>query len=609
MQKTIHVRSGLGSGTGTVQVNFMDHQLTFLCHTTNRRLTIPAELALDLEEALIIGGEFNVFLVARGKEEHRWIVGVDCSSAISVNVQDVIKLSDELKNFYAQGLSMYTFNREDSERDTVNLHVQNQVRFHDIHDDDKVVVDDKYVGDLIAILRGDVEIPAYAGDIEVTRCLVDSNNLLLDGGNAEMVILHHDILDEIVEILLRYADGLEVPEEEPEVDQIMNYMQAGLLATLEMGTNPILGLALTLAKMEADGVVTSEQLNESLGVPLPVLEPEEREDEEVYVKTREFDGLEEGETVTLTISADTFEIEDSFGRSMTFLNSMAGDIISAIDAGYQGRSVERDGFSFRIDSDGDLELEDFNDEYCCIYIDEDSVERFRLEMGKIRGFITNIRVRPGYGDPGDENDSVPLTVQVVDHNLQGESALSHFIRTGDTLPMQREQESQGHVFAKSSDEREAEKSHDDPSSFFHEEDEFDMSNPKDAIGVTKVPMDMLPEVAMIHGSLGMLEGALKYGKHNYRFAPVKASIYIAAAMRHLLKYANGQERDPKTQIRELGSVIANAAILLDAEAHGTLIDDRTQTNIVEDVLAEEMGTVEKLKDLFGRDTRLLPDRQ
>ncbi len=44
--------------------------------------------------------------------------------------------------------------------------------------------------------------------------------------------------------------------------------------------------------------------------------------------------------------------------------------------------------------------------------------------------------------------------------------------------------------------------------------------------------------------------------------------------RHLEKYKNGEDRDPKTKVHHLGSVMACASIILDTEACGKLIDDR-----------------------------------
>jgi hypothetical protein len=102
----------------------------------------------------------------------------------------------------------------------------------------------------------------------------------------------------------------------------------------------------------------------------------------------------------------------------------------------------------------------------------------------------------------------------------------------------------------------------------------DPTNPKDAIGSMKVPMGLFPAIAIAYGSLGMFEGELKYGLVNYRATPVRASIYLDALHRHIAKWASGEERDKKTKVPHLGNALSCIAIILDARAAGTLIDDR-----------------------------------
>lgn len=99
-------------------------------------------------------------------------------------------------------------------------------------------------------------------------------------------------------------------------------------------------------------------------------------------------------------------------------------------------------------------------------------------------------------------------------------------------------------------------------------------NPKDAAGRAKLPLHLWPPAASALGSLGLLEGALKYGRNNWRATPVYASIYVAAAKRHLDAWFDGQDTAPDTGVPHLGNALACLAILVDAEAHGTLIDDR-----------------------------------
>lgn len=100
------------------------------------------------------------------------------------------------------------------------------------------------------------------------------------------------------------------------------------------------------------------------------------------------------------------------------------------------------------------------------------------------------------------------------------------------------------------------------------------TNPKDAIGSTKLPMSLVPSTIVAEVALAYLEGALKYGRYNWRVAGVRASIYSDALLRHHAKWWNGEDEDRKTRVKHLASVIACAGTLLDAELCGKLNDDR-----------------------------------
>lgn len=104
--------------------------------------------------------------------------------------------------------------------------------------------------------------------------------------------------------------------------------------------------------------------------------------------------------------------------------------------------------------------------------------------------------------------------------------------------------------------------------------EIKETNPKDAIGATKLPMHLIPGSAKAYLAIAFLEGALKYGKYNWRVAGVRASIYADAMERHYEKWKNGEDEDPTTKVPHLASVMACAAIILDAAVCGKLTDDR-----------------------------------
>lgn len=100
------------------------------------------------------------------------------------------------------------------------------------------------------------------------------------------------------------------------------------------------------------------------------------------------------------------------------------------------------------------------------------------------------------------------------------------------------------------------------------------TNPKDLIGNTKVSITKFPPIGTVMGAMAMMDGADKYGPYNWRAKDVKASIYIDAAMRHLMSWFEGEEFADDSRVHHLGHAIACAAILLDAQANGNLIDDR-----------------------------------
>lgn len=100
------------------------------------------------------------------------------------------------------------------------------------------------------------------------------------------------------------------------------------------------------------------------------------------------------------------------------------------------------------------------------------------------------------------------------------------------------------------------------------------TNPKDAIGSDKLPLHLWPSTATALGCLGLLDGALKYGRSNFRAIGVRASIYYDAARRHLDAWFEGENTDPDSGLPHHAHALACLAILVDAEAVGKLTDDR-----------------------------------
>lgn len=130
-----------------------------------------------------------------------------------------------------------------------------------------------------------------------------------------------------------------------------------------------------------------------------------------------------------------------------------------------------------------------------------------------------------------------------------------------------------------------------------ESPELKDTNPKDAIGSTKLPLDLVPDTLSVFAALAFTEGATKYGAYNWRVAGVRASIYKAALERHLKKWWNGEWADEKTKVPHLASVIACAAIILDAQVAGKLTDDRPPAISLSSLIDSLEDNVKYLKEL------------
>lgn len=100
------------------------------------------------------------------------------------------------------------------------------------------------------------------------------------------------------------------------------------------------------------------------------------------------------------------------------------------------------------------------------------------------------------------------------------------------------------------------------------------TNPKDAVGTGKVPFSTVPARPVAEIGLAMLEGARKYGRHNYRVAGVRASVYYDAALRHLTAWWEGQDIDPDSGLPPVVKAMACLVVLRDAELNLMLTDDR-----------------------------------
>ena len=100
------------------------------------------------------------------------------------------------------------------------------------------------------------------------------------------------------------------------------------------------------------------------------------------------------------------------------------------------------------------------------------------------------------------------------------------------------------------------------------------TNPKDAIGITKIPFSTIPAKIMAWVGLALLEGAIKYARHNYRVAGVRASVYYDACLRHLTAWWEGEDIDSDSGLPHPIKAIACLVVLMDSMDIGNFNDDR-----------------------------------
>lgn len=100
------------------------------------------------------------------------------------------------------------------------------------------------------------------------------------------------------------------------------------------------------------------------------------------------------------------------------------------------------------------------------------------------------------------------------------------------------------------------------------------TNPKDAIGIRKAALSALPIRVLWRVGLAMMEGALKYGRHNYRAAGVRASVYFDASLRHKFSWWEGEDIDPDSLLHHLDKELACLMVLRDSILQGNWVDDR-----------------------------------
>ena len=129
------------------------------------------------------------------------------------------------------------------------------------------------------------------------------------------------------------------------------------------------------------------------------------------------------------------------------------------------------------------------------------------------------------------------------------------------------------------------------------------SNPKDLLGILKIPYSTISQPVIAETGVAMLEGALKYGRHNYRAIGVRASVYFDAVMaRHLPAWWEGEDIDPDSGLSHITKAIAGLCVLRDAVIQGKFIDNRPPKSPA----GWQTALNEKVKALLAKYTNPVP---
>jgi hypothetical protein len=105
------------------------------------------------------------------------------------------------------------------------------------------------------------------------------------------------------------------------------------------------------------------------------------------------------------------------------------------------------------------------------------------------------------------------------------------------------------------------------------------TNPKDVVGIRKAPMSAVPANVLAEVGVAMLEGASKYGRHNFRCAGVRASVYYDGVMRHLMSWWEGEDIDQDSGLSHVTKAITSLVVLRDAMMQGMCNDDRPPRSV------------------------------
>ena len=90
---------------------------------------------------------------------------------------------------------------------------------------------------------------------------------------------------------------------------------------------------------------------------------------------------------------------------------------------------------------------------------------------------------------------------------------------------------------------------------------------------TKPDLSLVPRSALEGMAKAFMVGEKKYGRNNFKQG-MASHRYVAAAMRHITAWNDGEDLDPETGNHHMWHALASIAMLLECEKLGTLEDTR-----------------------------------
>jgi hypothetical protein len=104
---------------------------------------------------------------------------------------------------------------------------------------------------------------------------------------------------------------------------------------------------------------------------------------------------------------------------------------------------------------------------------------------------------------------------------------------------------------------------------------METKDPKGLVASSKPDLSLVTGPMLVGLAAALANGEKKYGRLNWRTSGgIRALVYTAAALRHIKAWEDGEDVAPDSGVHHLDHALASLAILRDAAAAGTLVDNR-----------------------------------